>query len=239
MNRIILKYFQFFACKAEDALLVLTHRKTARRRTLTNLKGDTMKTITTTIVYGFPEISKESQTNALDSLRDINVNHEWWEFVYDDVCMVAELLGIDIDKIYFSGFSSQGDGACFAGTYSYRKGWKRLLKQSVGGEDLSELLAIGEALQDAQKTNFYDLVATTSQTGYYMHSGCMQVSVDSESYRGFSREAHDIIVDTLRAFADWIYSKLEKEYRYLTSDSAVIESIGANECQFTKEGRLF
>ena len=42
MNRIILKYFQFFACKAEDALPVLTPRKTARRRTLTNLKGETM-----------------------------------------------------------------------------------------------------------------------------------------------------------------------------------------------------
>jgi hypothetical protein len=40
--------------------------------------------------------------------------------------------------------------------------------------------------------------------------------------------------DTCRA----IYRRLEKEYEYLTSDESIIETIHANEYEFTEDGKI-
>ena len=67
-----------------------------------------------------------------------------WEFVYEDAAEVADILGIDLRQrrvqlmggghryepsIYFSGFWSQGDGACFEGTYRYAKGATKKIRE--------------------------------------------------------------------------------------------------------------
>ena len=38
----------------------------------------------TTKVYSFNELSERAQARAIEQLFDINVDHDWWEFVYDD-----------------------------------------------------------------------------------------------------------------------------------------------------------
>lgn len=65
-------------------------------------------------VFEFKELSKEAKQHALEKLRDINVDDEYW---YENVFEVwqeklAEI-GFDEAEIHFSGFCSQGDGACF------------------------------------------------------------------------------------------------------------------------------
>ena len=50
-----------------------------------------MKTIKT-VVYDFDELSEEAKQNAISNLSDININHKWWEFTYDD----AENIGLRI-----------------------------------------------------------------------------------------------------------------------------------------------
>jgi hypothetical protein len=67
-------------------------------------------------LYAFSELSDDAQRHALDKLRDLNADHEWWEFTYDDAKQCAAILGIEITRIYFSGFSSQGAGACYKGS---------------------------------------------------------------------------------------------------------------------------
>ena len=47
---------------------------------------------------------------------------DWYESTFDDAKAIGALMGMDIDGIYFSGFCSQGDGACFEAGLSYRKG---------------------------------------------------------------------------------------------------------------------
>ena len=44
--------------------------------------------------------------------------------------------------------------------------------------------------------------------------------------------------EALRAFMQWIYTRLEAEYDYLQSDDAIKESIGANEYEFTANGEM-
>ena len=162
-------------------------------------------------------------------------NFEWWDSVYDAAKNMAECIGIDIDEIYFSGFCSQGDGAMFIGSYSYKKGWKKALTSYAGD---AEIMRIGQGLQDAQKTVFYGATASTTHRGHYYHECCMPVSVDMDdriSQAAFS-QIEDDITECLRDFARWIYKQLEVEYEYLTSDGAVRGSIEASEMEFTADG---
>jgi hypothetical protein len=45
-------------------------------------------------IYKFDELSERAQEKALDKLRDLNVDHEWWNSVYDD----AERIGLKITE---------------------------------------------------------------------------------------------------------------------------------------------
>lgn len=79
-----------------------------------------MRTIETTL-YQFDELSDEAKAKALDQCRDWSVDHHWWEFVYERFAedMAERGYSIHVKDINFSGFWSQGDGACFKGTFRF------------------------------------------------------------------------------------------------------------------------
>ena len=173
-----------------------------------------------------------------------------WEFVYEDAAEVADILGIDLRQrrvqlmggghryepsIYFSGFWSQGDGACFEGTYRYAKGATKKIREYAPQD--KELHRIADELQAVQRKHFYHLIASMNHTGHYCHSGCMSVEVEhnEDRYRDIG-DAEEEIKQLMRDFADWIYAALESEYDYQTSDEAVEEAIRANEYEFDEEG---
>ena len=209
-----------------------------------------MRTKTTT-VYLFDELSDEAKQTAISNNRSWSVqDFEWWDYSYEAFAEAAELFGLDIRQtrkplvggghrydptIFFSGFSSQGDGACFEGSYSYKKGALKATKQAFPGN--SELLRIVRDLQAIQQRNFYQLTAITKHRGIYNHSGCMDIAVDRADGKAFSGDDEESLKQLMRDFADWIYSSLEKEYDYLTSDEAVAESLRANEVEFTEDGQ--
>lgn len=68
----------------------------------------------------YNELSFEQQSKVIDSLRDINVNHDWYEFTYEDYESKLKKLGFYDIKFEFSGFWSQGDGASF--TAKHKRG---------------------------------------------------------------------------------------------------------------------
>lgn len=198
-------------------------------------------------VYKFDELSDKAKEKAREWYRDGQLNYDWWDSVYEQADTAAKHLGIDIDRkgkhtpaIYFSGFSSQGDGACFEGSYRYKKGWRSALLHEFGpGDTLNELLSVGQALQEIQSKQFYKLEATCRQRGHYQHSGCMGVDVEhaDDRYRDIG-DAEDELRDALRAFADWIYDSLESEHDWLTADEQVDDSIRANGYEFLENGSL-
>jgi hypothetical protein len=54
-----------------------------------------MRTITVTL-YQYDELSDAAKERALSGLRDLNVNHEWWEYVYEDAARIGlEIRGFD------------------------------------------------------------------------------------------------------------------------------------------------
>jgi hypothetical protein len=143
-------------------------------------------------------------------------------------------------QIYFSGFSSQGDGVMFLGRY-----WPRadacaaIAAHAPQDEELKRIAAELTALQVAAGLQYgRQIEAQIKQYkngGNYSHSGCMYIDatfVDEEDGEAPTNQDENILCDLLRAFADWIYKQLEAEYDYLCSDEALQER------EFDEEGAL-
>jgi hypothetical protein len=155
-----------------------------------------------------------------------------------DICQTRKTRGDGTTyyspTVCYSGFWSQGDGACFGGTYSYKKGSVKAIKEYAPQD--GELHRIALALQQAQAANFYRVTARIKLSGHYYHSGCMGIELENSenSYQEIINE--DDFYQAFVDLADWIYNKLEEEYKYRTSDEACIESIKCNEYEFTEDG---
>lgn len=194
-----------------------------------------MSHVISTTVYQYDELSPEAQEKARDWFRSASEGDNFYsECVIEDATRIGALLGITIDDVYWSGFWSQGSGACFIGSYHYAKGAPKAVK-AYAPQD-AELHRIADALQSLQRKNFYALTARISHRGHYQHSGCMSVAVADS--RDQYRETHeDDVTQLMRDFADWIYKKLESAYESDNSDESVSENIRCNEYTFTESGK--
>lgn len=198
-------------------------------------------------VYTIDELSEQAKQKAYEKWQEHELDYSWYEFVFEDVTRTAEIIGIRIDRIYFSGFYSQGDGACFEGAYKYNPGWKKEFIREYGknNESIEEPLRIAEALQKVQRKVFYKAGAEIKHKGHYYHELCTDIDVHINDvfiyaeYNKFNQQAEDQIVDLLRDYMRYIYKRLEQEHDYLLSMDSFIESCESNEYRFTEDGTLF
>ena len=199
-----------------------------------------MRTVTETrTVYKLQELEGRAKERALEWLAEGQTDHDWWDFVYEDAKTIGALMGIEIKDIYFSGFWSQGDGACFTGSYSYRKGSVQAVKEHTVNSD-AELIRIATELQKIQRRNFYRYSARIAHRGQYSHEHSTEIDVyvPNDSYNAVTAEDEKSISELLRDYMRWIYRSLEKEYEYLTSEEQLTEMADANEYEFTETGEI-
>lgn len=191
------------------------------------------RTVETTL-YKFDELSDEAKEKAREWYRAGGYDYDWWSF--DDYIDCAKFIGIGIDNIYFSGFSSQGDGACFEGRYEYKKGGAKALKAHAPND--KELARIADGLQELQRKNFYRLSASVRHRGHYNHEMCTVIDVENtnSTYRDCNSGTEEALKDLLRDYMRWIYRQLEEEWEYLNADEQVDDNIRANEYEFEEDG---
>lgn len=182
--------------------------------------------------------------------RDINVDHDWWDSVYDDFRCVCTILGIELDKDEpsFSGFWSQGDGASWTG-------WYRTVQTTPWGAptkatyDLAPTLIREYAPKDETLHAIADELCMLARVYYpsyahvrrhdnrYTHEMTMCVSTIEpyDDAAEFADEVTDALEEALlvqfRALAVWLYNTLEQEHDHLTSDEAVADTLEANEIE--------
>lgn len=210
-----------------------------------------MAAVSTLPLYTFDGLSDEAKEKARTWYRSFDIDDDWYECVYDDCEAVCAILGITPDTrtvslygggtrqkpcIWFSGFSSQGDGACFQGMYRYAKAASRKIREYAPQD--SELHAIADDLQGTQRRNFYQLVVMISHRGRYSHEHSMQFVIerDNRRYQEITAGAEETVTEALRDLARWLYRQLEREYDYRMSDTVVDEMLTVNAYTFTETG---
>ena len=205
-------------------------------------------------VYTIDELSDAAKEAARAWYRESCLDYEWYDFVYEDFETICGILGVtlgttpvrlygggtrDKPRIHFSGFSSQGDGASFAGRYSYARGAAKAIRSHAPKDE--QLHRIADELQAVQRRNFHQLHAYVRQSGRYCHEYTMAIEVerDSPTSQPPTDDAEDTVTEAMRDLARWLYRQLQSEYEHQTSDEAVDEIVSANAWTFTAGGTRF
>jgi hypothetical protein len=195
-----------------------------------------MKTKTIEL-YDFDELSDTAKEKVREWFRAGNLDYAWWDSTFDDAKTIGTLLGIDVDDIEFSGFWNQGDGARFSGSYEYRKGAEKAVREYAPLD--TELHAIAKGLTAIQRRYFYQLGARVTFTGRYCHEGCTSIDVwDKRDCDTDLTDAEETVSELLRDLMRWIYRMLKAEYAGLQADEQVDESIRCNSYTFDEDGNL-
>lgn len=210
-------------------------------------------------VYTFDELSDRAKERARQWFRDGSDSFNDWgaDNVIEDAARLGCMIGIYIrtkpvklmgggtrmdPTVYWSGFSSQGDGASFEGSYSYTKGGVELLAAEApsgtgkGHEGNNEVNRIACELRALQRKHFYRLQASISTRGNYSNSHYMSFDIERSDSADVPADDCAALEELLRDFADWIYHNLEREYEWQYADEQVDENIRANEYEFDEEG---
>lgn len=193
-------------------------------------------------------LSIKQNEKLLEKYRYFNVEHiDWWDCVYENFTEDMKEKGIAVDRMYFSGFWSQGDGACFEGgiddmevflTHNFKYTDYPIIRQLVKHQGTVRMTCV--------------------HRGHYYHENCTSFSMDSDTFDQLweqPTEMHEHVVraldtalgfelmafeeDTIEIFKNYmreLYQRLEKEYEGLTSDDAVAEAILANDLFDDMEG---
>ena len=190
--------------------------------------------------------SSERCESLLERHRYINVEHnDWYQSVYESFKEDMREVGIDVRRMYFSGFWSQGDGACFKGRFDN-------LKTYLDHHHKDQYPMIRKLLEHGGYVHI-----DCTHSGHYYHEQSTHFSVEHETfYRTVEcpTEFHEKIVDAWdkqledeveafendvteqwRTYMQDLYSKLEDAHDYLVSDEAVWEAIEANELDYEME----
>lgn len=193
----------------------------------------------------FNALPSAVRQKILDDERDTNCHFDWWTTVYDDFAeQLEDNFGIRVERMYFSGFWSQGDGACFEGNV-YE--WSKFL-DSLGYKD---------ALLTSHAEDYWSF--RVSHSGHYYHENCttfhavleLPTGPDDEDFASdyFPVEADPVkaavqlavlskyneqsleeeFTKSFRKHMRALYRRLEEEHDYLTSDEAVLDSLEAND----------
>lgn len=185
-------------------------------------------------------VTSSQRTALLEKYRYINVEYDrWWDSIDSDFTEDMKKIGIEVERTYFTGFWSQGDGACFSG--------RMYNAQTYLDHHHQDQYPMVRKLLDAGG----GIYVRCRQSGRYYHENCTEFWMDADTLTGMldqptdfhievvaawqaqlDEEVHDLeqdIIEQWRTYMQDLYRKLEAEHDYLTSDDAVWETIEANE----------
>lgn len=168
-----------------------------------------------TKVYPFDELSDESKEKAIEGLYDINLFYEWWEGVFEDALSARlKLTEFDIDRASY----------CHGEFVEYAKETADAIIENHGESCETYKTAEGYAAECAKLWQKYPV----------------KLDVDGDDENEWDREKAQEELDDefLKSILEDYRITLQKEYEYLGSEDAIIETIEANEYEFTEDGKL-
>jgi hypothetical protein len=192
-----------------------------------------------TNIYQFNELSEAAKATAIDWWLSLGIDYDLHESTLQDTVDAIELVGFSDIDILFSGFSSQGDGACFTGNYEYQKGALKSVKTEF--PKWKALHTFAEQMQLVNSRYFYQLCFMLEHSGRYQHENSVTVNYVERSDGYDINNEYDLFDELqgiVREFMQEIYFMLEKEYNHFTSKEQVSENIIINEYEFNENGAI-
>jgi hypothetical protein len=167
-------------------------------------------TITT---YSFDELSQEAQDAALAELCDINVDIDWWSYIYEDAENIgAKITSFDIDRGSYCNMEFTDSAISIA---------EKIVKEH--GE-MCDTYKTAQKFMAAWQSIFNDYMDKTSKNYESSESEDEMLDLENE-FKKSLEEDYRII--------------LSKEYDYLCSEEAIKESIEANDYEFLSTGKMY
>ena len=163
-----------------------------------------------TKVYKYDELTESAKENAIEDLYDINVDHEWYEHIYDD----AERIGLKL-----TGFDLDGGNYCSGDAVI------------TANEIAANIFRDHGTHCETYKTAADFMEKWQPVFDKYMQDDLTE-SQDCED------DLIELEADFLKSLLEDYRIILSKEYDYLTGEEAIKETIQANEYEFTEGGKL-
>ena len=218
------------------------------------------------ISYSFSELSPKAQENALESMRDINIDSDWWheDLIENFKAEMEEEYGFSVDDVQYTGFWSQGDGASFTGR---SEDSDLFMRKGLGITTSTELIDMGEESKSSDDEDLYGLMGDLRDVGFdartrykpddfyfsvvrnssrYSHENTIsgevevdEIDIEDDDERDFNGLVDELAENTTEWARDKsreLYSRLEKEYEWLSSAEAVQETIESLDYKFDEDG---
>ena len=152
-------------------------------------------------------------------------DYYWWESVMEYWVEKLEGLGIytDTNKMHFSGFGSQGDGACFTGYIDLKQFLEAHPEIKNNHVDLY-LSTVPFDTDSEDYCEYYDVALTRLSNNYChentVHLGNWNLTCDinrRDYFEGLMANAEPDIEEQCREYMRQLYKDLEAEHDYQQS----------------------
>ena len=193
-------------------------------------------------LYAFDELAPAVQQKVVERESSINVDDAfWYKSIIEDWTEVLEHRGFEHVKILFSGFGSQGDGACFEArinmaaylaAYHLQATYPLLAKfpeytqvslQHRGGMYYHERSTVLVPYFNAEAVNPNGSGISDEETRVEQEYEALEKDISQEAVR----------------LGRHIYTVLEDEFFHQISAEAVQDTLMANEYTYLSDGRRF
>lgn len=165
-----------------------------------------------TKVYLFEELDKQIQEKVIQDNYDININYDWWEFIYD------EFNWQDITIKHFDIYRRE-IGIEIRVTY---ENTANLIKNYGFNTD-----------SDIYKDAIYFLEQRKELFNKYGEND----KIKEEFYDEYDEEIEVIEKEYHKNLEEEILRQLSNDYDYYTSEEAIRETLIVNEYEFTEQGK--
>lgn len=159
-------------------------------------------------VYKYDELTEEQQQKVLENYAYINVEHEWWDSTYED----AKTAGIKI-----TAFDLDRNRHCSGEFIETAEATVAAILKEHGKKCETYKTAIAYIPERAKLVNKY---------------------IDDDDENVFVEKCNEMDAEFLRSILEDYSIMLQKEYEYMSSEKAIIETLEANDYDFTEDGKI-
>ena len=183
------------------------------------------------IIYSFKfsELSENAQKVAIENHRYDFCEENLLDFCDEITSRIKSIF--ENVEFYYTGFYSQGDGACFTFKgLNFEKLFEVLERQNI---------TFSNEVKEFLKENF---TCESIAHGIYCHEKSVSIEWNCNNEEKFEKEIYDFAdcLESLRySLCKELYSELETLHENFTSDECVADCLESNGYEFLESGKDF